>query len=148
MSYPYSHSDLELDPVSMEYKFKHVNIDKKAYDLIRRMICDKKDRVRVWLHDVSGVRHEEELPPEEIAMISGMFNWGFYDWDSDENDFTKVDLGPCACSWMHEFERKAYTTWFFRECTKCGYSPEFDYNKPEFRQCHIDFIEWEAKNKS
>ena len=146
MSYPYKHSDLENDPLNQKYKFRGIDISKKAYDLIRRMICDEKKDVDLWVLDVDGTRHDAKAPPEEIAMVDGMFTWGFTDWDDD--DFGKVDLGPCKWPQWHDFKKEAYTTWYFRECKKCGYSPELDHNKPDFAECHKEFMEWEKRQKT
>ena len=58
------------------------------------------------------------------------------------------EKGKSFCSpSSHKFIRKILATHFYWECAVCGYSPELDYNKKEFKECHKEYLNWLSTKK-
>ncbi len=54
---------------------------------------------------------------------------------------------PCNYPYQHKFERKLLAQSYYFECSKCGYSPELDFNKENFRKCHEDYLCWKKTQR-
>jgi len=71
-------------------------------------------------------------------------DFGFYDFEKENK---KEKIKYCKLPQDHKFVKKLLFYSFNRECSICGYSPELDYSKKDFEECHRLFINWEKNKK-
>ena len=45
-----------------------------------------------------------------------------------------------------DLDKKMLATHYYHECSRCGYSPELDYQKTKYKKCHEEYTAW-SKNK-
>ena len=112
----------------------------------------------------------EKLTAYELQILEEYFDfefggWGFqiielgdyddYEYDEDYvDDFGIIDLDDdydlpppiptdyCGYPDEHEFVEKVNFNLLYNECSKCGYSPQYDGGKKRFFDCHKDYINW------
>jgi len=66
----------------------------------------------------------------------------YLDFDDSEEDLPSTPNKPCKNPHQHIFEKKLLANLYYYECSECGYSPELDYNKPNFKECHDEYLLW------
>lgn len=108
------------------------------------MIENERERCMIEYIDQTGKKHRESLHMDEIAMLDGMFAWS-HDVILPQIPGKIKTKSPCSNPAWHNFERYCWTTYYIRECTICGYSPELDAGKEYYQPCHAEFKAWEAK---
>ena len=119
-------------------------------------------KAKIWVEDCDNQITTEYVEPCELQMIDGLFIWGFYGFDdtrgtSIKDDDSALDIPPvpntdlkleiCTMPYLHDFKKNILYSNTYMECKKCGYSPELDEHKEEFKECHKSFLEWESRLK-
>ena len=95
---------------------------------------------------------------------NNMINLSDIDWEfesaDDEDDFCLANfdkeggylLPPipktCENPGDHRFEKLLLLHIYHQECIFCGYSPDLDSCKPEWEECHRDYIKWKQERKT
>jgi len=70
------------------------------------------------------------------------FGLVYLDFDDPKEDLPSIPSAPCNKPHQHNFEKKLLAHLYYNECTKCGYSPDLDYNKTKFKECHDEYLSW------
>jgi len=105
------------------------------------------EEVQVWIKDEMGNREINKVSIDVLEMIDDDMEWGL---EEDDDDFGTInlDLPPlpplekpiCKKPWQHHFARKLMLNLYYHECTRCGYSPDYDWDKPRFLACHAAYV--------
>jgi len=66
--------------------------------------------------------------------------------DSIEETSSTLDK-PCLKPYQHTFDKKLLAQLYYYECSKCGYSPDLDHNKPKFKECHDEYLVWKKSTE-
>jgi len=66
----------------------------------------------------------------------------YLDFDDKLEELPPTPDKPCQKPYSHNFEKKLLAQLYYYECSKCGYSPDLDYNKPKFKECHDEYLAW------
>jgi hypothetical protein len=91
---------------------------------------------------------DSELDYENVKYNElGNDGFGYFDLSEAEEDFPPSILKICSDPKNHHFKQKFLFYSSHRECVYCGYSPELDYAKKEFEECHNKFLIWEKNKK-
>ena len=69
------------------------------------------------------------------------FDFGLIDIDTKCEQIPK-ESAICDLAYQHVFEKKLLAQHYYLECKKCGYSPDLDFNKPKFKECHEEYLAW------
>lgn len=78
----------------------------------------------------------------------GNDDFGYYDFSEDFDLEEPPSISKiCSDPKNHQFKQKFLFYSSHRECIHCGYSPELDYSKKEFEECHNKFLIWEKNKK-
>ena len=122
-----------------DYTKNNLNFDN--YDL------DKLDWANcgyLWGVDSESDNYEED-EYEDYDGEEDSDDFGYYQSSSKKVIRRPKQKSYCNYPSDHKFEKKILATHYYRECIYCGYSPDLDGDKENFRQCHKEFKDWENK---
>lgn len=101
-------------------------------------------RIKIWFKDADGKIDDGMFEEDDIELVDSLgFEWGCLQIEDEMNDFGLFDpTNICYTPRSHDFEKKVMFNLFYHKCKNCGYSPEYDGNKEEYKEVHRQWLNW------